>query len=92
MLFRSSLATLEDYLDHIQHLVKVAGIEHVGIASDFDGGGGVTGWMDASQTQNLTAGLRARGFSESDIANIWSGNLLRVWRAAELAADRNRSL
>lgn len=89
---RFSLATLEDYLDHIQHLVKVAGIEHVGIASDFDGGGGVTGWMDASQTQNLTAGLRARGFSESDIANIWGGNLLRVWRAAELAADRNRSL
>lgn len=83
------LATLDDYLDHIQYMVKVAGIEHVGIASDFDGGGGVTGWTDASQTQNVTAGLRARGFSETDIAKIWSGNLLRVWRAAELAANRN---
>src|SRR5690606_7063384 len=51
------LATLDEYLDHIQHIARVAGIDHVGIAADFDGGGGVTGWMDASQTRNVTEGL-----------------------------------
>jgi microsomal dipeptidase-like Zn-dependent dipeptidase len=77
------LATLDDFLDHVAHIAKVAGIDHVGIASDFDGGGAVTGWMDASQTRNVTEGLRKRGFSEADIAKIWSGNLLRVWREVE---------
>ncbi len=75
------LATLDEYLDHIAHIAKVAGIEHVGIAADFDGGGGITGWMDASQTGNVTNGLRKRGFSEADIAKIWGGNLLRTWQA-----------
>ena len=84
------LATLDDYLDHIQHMVQVAGIDHVGIASDFDGGGGITSWMDASQTGNVTAGLRQRGFSEADIAKIWGGNLLRVWQAAIDEAARER--
>ena len=79
------LATLEDYLGHVQYMVGVAGIDHVGIASDFDGGGGVTGWMDASQTGNVATGLRARGFSEDDIHRLWGGNLLRVWTAAERA-------
>jgi microsomal dipeptidase-like Zn-dependent dipeptidase len=80
------LATLDDYLDHIQYVVAVAGIDHVGLASDFDGGGGITGWMDASQTRNVTAGLRGRGFSDADIARLWSGNLLRVWRDVEQVA------
>jgi membrane dipeptidase len=80
------LATLEDYLDHIRHMVDVAGIDHVGIASDFDGGGGITGWMDASQTRNVTDGLRRRGFDAMAIDKIWSGNLLRVWRDVETAA------
>lgn len=80
------LATLDDFLDHIQHMVKVAGVDHVGIASDFDGGGEITGWMDASETRNVTAGLKGRGFSDADIAKIWSGNLLRVWAADEVAA------
>lgn len=80
------LATLDDYLDHIQHMVKVAGVDHVGIASDFDGGGEITGWMDASQTHNVTAGLRKRGFSEADIAKIWGGNLLRVWAQVQQAS------
>ena len=83
---RFPLATLDDYLDHVQHMVKVAGIDHVGIASDFDGGGGITGWMDASQTGNVAEALRARGFSEADIGKLWGGNLLRVWTAAERAA------
>lgn len=80
------IATLGDYLDHIEHAVEVAGIDHVGLASDFDGGGGITGWMDASQTANVSAGLRERGFSEADIAKIWGGNLLRVWGAVEQVA------
>lgn len=85
---RYPLATLDDYMDQIQHLVKVAGIDHVGIASDFDGGGGITGWNDASETRNVTAALRKRGFSDDDIARIWGGNLLRVWGEVEHAAGR----
>jgi microsomal dipeptidase-like Zn-dependent dipeptidase len=80
---RYPLATLDDYMDHIQHLVQVAGIDHVGLASDFDGGGGITGWMDASQTMNVTVALRGRGFSDRDIRKLWSGNLLRVWQDVE---------
>ena len=80
------LATLDDYLDHVQHAVNVAGIDHVGLASDFDGGGGIQGWSDASQTRNVTAGLRRRGFTEAQIAQLWSGNLLRVWREVERVA------
>jgi membrane dipeptidase len=82
------LASLDDYMDHIAHMVQVAGIDHVGIASDFDGGGGVMGWMDASQTGNVTSALRRRGYSDADIDKLWSGNLLRVWRAVEQTADR----
>ena len=80
------LATLDAYLDHIQHAVEVAGIDHVGLASDFDGGGGIQGWNDASETRNVTAGLRKRGFTDAQIAKLWSGNLLRVWHDVELAA------
>jgi membrane dipeptidase len=76
------LATVADYVDHIEHMVEVAGIDHVGIASDFDGGGGLAGWMDATETGNVTAELRRRGFGEADIARVWGGNLLRVWQAA----------
>jgi membrane dipeptidase len=82
------LATLDAYLDHIKHMVDVAGIDHVGIASDFDGGGSVAGWNNATETRNVTEGLRKRGFSEADIAKIWSGNLLRVWRSVEAAAKK----
>jgi len=67
-------------------MVDVAGIDHVGLASDFDGGGGVTGWFDASETHNVTQGLRKRGFSPEQIEKIWSGNLLRVWRDVEKSA------
>ncbi|MGA7437595.1 MAG: membrane dipeptidase [Luteibacter sp.] len=80
------LATLDDFLNHIEHMVKVAGVDHVGIASDFDGGGEITGWMDASETRNVTAGLKARGFSDADIAKVWGGNLLRVWADDEKVA------
>jgi membrane dipeptidase len=71
-------ATVSDFVDHIAHAVAVAGIDHVGIASDFDGGGGVRGWMNAAETAAVTAELLARGYAEADLAKIWSGNLLRV--------------
>ena len=83
-------ATVADFVDHIDHAVKVAGIDHVGIASDFDGGGGVTGWQDASETANVTAELLKRGYSEEDISKIWSGNLLRVLQQAEDYAKAKR--
>lgn len=74
--------------DHIDHAVAVAGIDHVGIASDFDGGGGVGGWDDASETPAVTAELIRRGYSEEDLAKIWGGNVLRVMRAVEAQARR----
>jgi len=79
-------ATVADFVDHIDHAVAVAGVDHVGIASDFDGGGGIDGWKDASETQNVTAELVKRGYSEADIAKIWGGNLLRVMEAVEAVA------
>jgi len=87
-------ATVADLVDHIDYAVRLIGVDHVGIASDFDGGGGITGWSDAAETANVTAELEARGYSGADVEKIWSGNLLRVWReaertAAELEAARN---
>jgi membrane dipeptidase len=79
-------ATVAGLVDHIDYAVKLIGVDHVGIASDFDGGGGITGWTDAAETANVTAELEARGYSREDIVKIWSGNLLRVWRAAERTA------
>ena len=80
-------ANVSDLADHIDHAVKVAGIDHVGIASDFDGGGGLAGWEDVSLTTNVTAELARRGYSEEDIGKIWGGNLLRVMEAVESAAQ-----
>ena len=70
--------------------VAVAGIDHVGITSDFDGGGGIAGWMDAGEPGNVTAALRRAGFSEADIGKLWGGNLLRVMEAVEQAAAADR--
>ncbi|MGE0665463.1 MAG: dipeptidase [Sphingomonadales bacterium] len=81
-------AAVSDLVDHIDHAVKLVGIAHVGIASDFGGGGGIAGWEDASETGNVTAELVSRGYSEADIAALWGGNLLRVWRAVEQAAGK----
>ncbi|HWN36914.1 MAG TPA: dipeptidase [Gammaproteobacteria bacterium] len=79
-------ATVADLVDHIDYAVKLIGIDHVGISSDFDGGGGITGWNDAAETANVTAELAKRGYSREDIGKIWSGNLLRVWREVEQKA------
>ena len=71
-------ASVQDFVDHIDYAVKLIGIDHVGISSDFDGGGGVTGWNDASETLNVTIELVHRGYSEGQIAKLWGSNLLRV--------------
>jgi membrane dipeptidase len=81
-------ATLADYLDHIDHVVERIGVEHVGIGTDFDHGAGIIGFKDASEAPNLTRGLLERGYSPEDIGKIWSGNFIRVLRAAEAAARR----
>ena len=81
-----SPVTVADYVDHIDYAVERTGVEHVGIASDFDGGGGIAGWEDASETEAVTEELLRRGYSERDIEAIWSGNVLRLLRRAEGAA------
>jgi membrane dipeptidase len=71
-------------------VVKVAGIDHVGIGADLDGGGGVKGMFDVSEMGNVTAELLRRGYSARDIEKIWSGNLFRVMRAVEKTAAAAR--
>jgi membrane dipeptidase len=77
-----------DFVDHIDYLVQKIGIDHVGISSDFDGGGGVEGWDDASESFNVTLELVRRGYSEEDIDKLWSGNLLRVLDEVQAVATR----
>ena len=79
---------VKDFVDHIDYLVKRIGIEHVGISSDFDGGGGVEGWDDASETLNVTIELVRRGYTKKQIAMIWSGNLLRVLDQVQKVAKK----
>jgi len=78
--------TVGDYVDHVDYAVKRIGLAHVGISSDFDGGGGFVGWRDASESANLTAELARRGYGADDIAALWGGNFLRVLRLAEQVA------
>ena len=72
------VATVSDFIDHVDYMVELIGLDHVGISSDFDGGGGIEGWNDASETFNVTLELVRRGYTEEEIARLWSGNLLRV--------------
>ncbi len=85
--FPEDLATVSDAVDHIDHMVKIAGIEHVGIGTDFDGGGGISGFYDISQAGNITYELVKRGYSAKDIEKIWSGNFMRVFREIQKAAS-----
>ena len=98
---KKKLATMEnlppavnvsDFVDHIDYLIAKMGIEHVGISSDFDGGGGIEGWSDASETFNVTLELVRRGYSEEEIAMLWSGNLLRVLDEVEHVAKEIQQL
>ena len=80
-----------DFVDHIDYLVSKIGIDHVGISSDFDGGGGVDGWRDASETFNVTLELVKRGYTETEISKLWSDNLLRVLDEVEAVAEQIRA-
>lgn len=82
-------AALSDLVDAIDYAVRRIGIDHVAISSDFNHGGGVTGWADVGETRNVTAELRRRGYTSAQIEQLWSGNLLRVWQAAIDARDRS---
>lgn len=80
-------ATVSDLVDHIDYLVNLIGLEHVGISSDFDGGGGIEGWNDASESLNVTLELVRRGYTEVEIEMLWSGNLLRVLDAVQRVSE-----
>ncbi len=84
-------ATVEHVADHIDHIVKVAGIDHVGIGCDFDGGGGIEGIFDASEVMNITIELVERGYTEEQIEKIWSGNLIRVFKEVQAVAEKMQS-
>jgi membrane dipeptidase len=81
-------ANVKDFVNHIDYAVKLIGIDHVGISSDFDGGGGIDGWNSAAEAFNVTLELVRRGYTEEQIGKIWSGNLLRVWGEVEKTAQR----
>ncbi len=81
-------ATVYDVVDHIDHIVKVAGIDHVGIGCDFDGGGGIDGIFDASEVMNITIELVKRGYTEAQIQKIWGGNLMRVFGEVQNIANQ----
>ncbi|MEM6708089.1 MAG: dipeptidase [Pseudomonadota bacterium] len=89
--FPNPPATVEHVVDHIDHIVAVAGIDHVGIGCDFDGGGGIEGIFDASEVMNITIELVRRGYTEAQIEKIWSGNLMRVFRDVIAVAEEMQS-
>ena len=84
-------ANVKDFVNHIDYAVKLIGIDHVGISSDFDGGGGIDGWNSAAEAFNVTLELVRRGYSEEQIGKMWSGNLLRVWGEVEKVSRKLRS-
>lgn len=85
--FPPNLANVQDVVDHIDHMVEIAGIDHVGIGTDFDGGGGVEGCYDVSEMGNITLELVKRGYSEKEIQKIWGGNLMRVFNQVQQVAQ-----
>lgn len=85
--FPTPLATVVDVVNHIDHIVEVAGIDHVGIGCDFDGGGGIDGVFDVSEVMNITIELVRRGYSESDIEKIWGKNLIRVFDEVQKVSE-----
>jgi len=88
--FPEKLATVSQAVDHIDHIVKLIGIDHVGIGTDFDGGGGLADCRDVSEIANITRELVKRGYSESDIEKIWGGNFMRVFNQATDYAKKSK--
>ena len=78
---------VKDFVEHIDYMVEKIGIDHVGISSDFDGGGGIEGWEDASETFNITLELVKRGYTEEEITKLWGENLLRVLDEVQAVAQ-----
>ncbi|MCD6177195.1 MAG: dipeptidase [Candidatus Cloacimonetes bacterium] len=87
---KSPPVDVADFIDHIDYMVKLIGIDHVGISSDFDGGGGIKGWNDASETFNITLELVKRGYTKNEIAKLWGLNLLRVLDEVQKYAESNK--
>jgi membrane dipeptidase len=83
-------ANVKDLVNHIDYAVKLIGIDHVGIASDFDGGGGIDGWNSTAESLNVTLELVHRGYTEKQIGKLWSGNLLRVWGDVQKEAQKEQ--
>ena len=83
-------ANVKDFVNHIDYAVKLIGIDHVGISSDFDGGGGIDGWNSAAEAFSVTLELVRRGYTEEQIGKLWSGNLLRVWGEIEKVSEKLR--
>jgi membrane dipeptidase len=81
-------ANVKDFVNHIDYAVKLIGIDHVGISSDFDGGGGIDGWNSSAEAFNVTLELVRRGYTEEQIGKLWSGNLLRVWGEVEKVSQK----
>jgi membrane dipeptidase len=75
-------ASVADYVDHVDHAVRRIGIDHVGLSSDFDGGGWLSDWPDAARSRAVTAELHRRGYGAREIGLLWSGNFLRLMRLA----------
>ncbi|MCB2221582.1 MAG: dipeptidase [Bacteroidetes bacterium] len=90
-LFPRELATVSDMVDHIDHIVEVAGIDHVGIGTDFDGGGGLADCVDVSQMGNITLELVRRGYTEDEIQKIWGGNIMRVMGEVQDFSEKGKS-
>jgi microsomal dipeptidase-like Zn-dependent dipeptidase len=86
IIYSAPKATLAQFVDAIDYAVKRIGIDHVGISSDFNHGGGVVGWENEGESVNVTAELLRRGYTESEVAKLWGGNFLRVWAEAQNAA------
>jgi membrane dipeptidase len=84
-------ANVKDFVNHIDYAVKLIGIDHVGISSDFDGGGGIDGWNSSAEAFNVTLELVRRGYTENQIGQLWSGNLLRVWSEVEKVGAKLRA-
>jgi len=84
-------ATVKHVADHIDHIVKIAGIDHVGIGCDFDGGGGIEGIFDASEVMNITIELVKRGYTEEEVEKIWGGNLIRVFKDVQAVSEKLQS-
>ena len=85
-LFPPNLATVSQFVDHVDHVVELIGIDHVGFGSDFDGGAGIEGCYDVSELANITAEMLSRGYSIPDLEKFWSRNFLRVMKEVEKTA------